>query len=142
MVWWDDEADDGTLVQTPQELVELLTRVNAEAGYPVMLELLDAGNPHAGSILDVGLHGDRGALYFSGPGAEDGVYSFNGDLDSASAERIGFDYMRNSHDFPVTALHPVDEVLRASVEFMEQDGQRPNSMQWQPRPAAEPVRDV
>jgi hypothetical protein len=136
MVWWDDEADEGTLVQSPEELVELLTRVNAEAGYPVLAELLDADDPHSGSILDVGLHGDRGALYFSGPGSEDGVYSFNGDAESASGDTVAFDYMRNRHDIPVTALHPLDEVLRASVEFMELAGQRPSCLEWQPRSSA------
>ena len=80
----------------------------------------------------MGLHGDRGALYFSGPGSEDGVHSFNGDAESAPGDTVAFDYKRNRHDIPVTALNPLEEVLLASAEFVELAGQRPSFLEWQP----------
>lgn len=131
-VWWNYDDEDGTDVESPEQLVELLTRVSETAGYPIMFELVDAKDPYTRPVLDVGVSGDRGALYFTGPGAEDGCYSWNGNA-ATEGELVHFDYMNSTREFPATSLHALDIVWQACVEFAENTDDRPSAVDWQPR---------
>ncbi|GHH35578.1 Imm1 family immunity protein [Lentzea cavernae] len=133
-VWWNSDADDGVRVESSDELVELLTQVSGTVGYPIMFELVDAENPYAHPILDVGVSGDRGALYFTGPGAEDGCFSWNSSAE-ATDELVHFDYMNNTREFPQTSLHDLEVVWQVCAEFAENVDERPAVLSWQPRRA-------
>lgn len=131
--WWNEDDDEGTPVRTPAELDALLAQAR-ELDYPVLLELLDAADPYR-VILDVGLNGDRGVLYYSGEDDQDGCYSKSGAAsDMSRPDRILYYYMLADREFPRSAeVEPVDVVLRACHEYMESDGARPSAVDWQPR---------
>ncbi|MEU7477085.1 Imm1 family immunity protein [Lentzea sp. NPDC042327] len=136
-VWWNSDATEPTRVESPEELWALLDQARGTVDYPIMFEVLDADDPYQGSILDVGLHKELGALYFSGPQAEHGCYtlaapsSFEQDL----AERVYFDHMNQTRDFPPSSLYPIDVIRRAVVQFAESNGQLPDAVAWQPASA-------
>ena len=133
-VWWNSDDEEPTRVESSGELVALLERGRNEADYPIMFEILDADDPYNGSILGVGLVGELGALYFSGPQAERGCYSYSGapSAEGDSVQRVYFDHMNHTRDFPPTSLCPIDVVLRAVVEFADSNGSIPSAVEWQP----------
>ena len=130
-IWWDEDSDTATIVTTPAELDEVLTRASA-LDYAIVLEILDANDPGR-VILDVGLDGPNGVLYYSGGEHKDGYFSKNNDADLSSSERVMYDYMTNGREYPATAVCNVGIVFQAAREYMESDGARPTVVDWQPR---------
>ena len=132
-IWWDEDSDEPTIVRKPAELDAVLDKICA-LDYPVLVEMLDASDPYR-VVLDAGFHGDRGVLYYTGPGHEEGCFSESGtDSDTSSSERVLYYYMSSDREFPRTAeVHSVDVIRRACHEYMGSNGARPTVVGWQSR---------
>lgn len=139
-VWWNSDDKEPTRVESADELLALLDRVRSAVDYPIMFEVLDADDPYQGSILDVGLVGELGALYFSGPETERGCYSHSTATSAGDelAKRVYFDHMNHTRDFPPTSLCPIDVVRRAVAEFVDSNGLLPSAVEWQPASVMSP----
>lgn len=132
-VWWDEDSDEATFIRTREELGAF----RAHAGtidYPVLFEMLDAAEPHR-VILDVGVNGDRGVLYYAGGEHRDGCYSKNPEATGPELGMRLYYYMSSDREFPVSAEYPVDTVWQACEEFIASGGARPTVVDWQPKSA-------
>lgn len=139
-VWWDEDSDQPTFVRTQDELASLRAAAST-LDYPVVLEMLDAGDPHR-VILDAGFHGDRGVLFYSGGEHREGFYSKNPASEAPTQERRLYYYMSNDREFPASAEYPADVVWQACEEFMASGGRRPTVVEWQPRSVLHPSADA
>ena len=131
-IWGDEGTEEATLVRTVEELEALLERARG-AGYPILLEVLDAASPNQ-VIFNVGLDGDLGVLRYAGGEHRRGVYSRNLEAEPSQAEVVLYYYMNSDTEFPVSAQVPADVVVRACVEFMESGGELPSLVRWQSWP--------
>jgi hypothetical protein len=127
--WFDGNADEPTVVSTPDELDEVLDLVAGQGG-PRIVELLVHDDP-ARAIFDVGLHGQRGTLYFSNPDHPDGCYSRGNE--AASGPLIYY-YMGSDTEYPANAELPLDTIRQAAHEYLTTGGNRPTNIDWQPSP--------
>jgi hypothetical protein len=130
-LWWAHEhGSDGVLVRTPSELDAALEKVRTLApDWPAIVELLIDSDPgHA--ILDVGIDGDRGVLYYAGESCTDGEYS-KGEQ-TADAEPLLYYYMDSDTEYPADAEIPLAIARQAAHEYMATGGRRPTCVAWQP----------
>jgi hypothetical protein len=102
----------------------------AGLGGPRIVQLLVHDNP-ARAMFDVGLHGPRGALYYSSPDHPAGCFSLGPDI--ASTTPIYY-YMGSDTEYPADAEVPIDMVRQAAHEYMASGGDRPTAVDWQPSP--------
>jgi hypothetical protein len=126
--WFDSDAEDPTIVHTPDELDAVLDTIAAWP-YPGQLQLLIADNPGY-VVLDVGLNGAKqcGVLFYSSQALPD-AYASQG---SGTADSVPiYYYMGSDTEFPVTAEIPLADVRRAAHEYMSTGGGRPNDIHWQ-----------
>ncbi|MGZ3141100.1 Imm1 family immunity protein [Lentzea chajnantorensis] len=127
-IWYDVDADDPTLIRTPEELDAVLDAVAAWP-FPGQLQLLIADDPGQ-VVLDVGIDGtnQRGVLFYSGPDFPDAYASRGSDI----AEQVPvYYYMGSDTEFPATAEIPLADVRRAAHEYMSTGGGRPSDVAWQ-----------
>ncbi|WP_168211133.1 Imm1 family immunity protein [Actinosynnema sp. ALI-1.44] len=126
----DEQGDKSVIATTPAELDGALNRLRLlSRGRPVLAEA-SVENPMA--VLSIGVHGDRGVLYYSGADHVEGAFS-TGDSGSDVPEILYY-YMGSDTSFPPNSEIPIEAVRQAAHEFMT-TGQRPTGVQWQPRPA-------
>ncbi|MFD9961443.1 Imm1 family immunity protein [Amycolatopsis sp. NPDC058986] len=127
--WYDQDADDPTIVTTAAELDAVLDKVAALDG-PRLVQLYPADGPD-GPELSAGLHGDRGVLRYAGHDAPSGSCSRNTGTPFARPEwgAVRYYYMTSDNDYPDNAEIPAEAVRKAAHEFMT-TGARPTSVEW------------
>jgi hypothetical protein len=128
--WFDGNSDDPTVVRTTAQLDEVLDLVIGSGG-PRVVQLLVQDDP-ARAIFDVGLDGQRGALYFSSTDHPGGCFSRGSE--AATPTPLTYYYMGSDTEYPASAELPVAVVRRAAHEYLATGGERPTSVDWQPSP--------
>lgn len=128
-----DHGDKPITLSTDDEVDDLIDRVRREspADAPVLMDVHLSGDPYTQG-LDVGIAGDRGVIRYSGRDWPRGVVSVGEGL--PVSEPRSYYYMGHERDFPANAEVPLTAVRAAIKEFMESNGERPNSVQWRPGP--------
>jgi Immunity protein Imm1 len=128
-VYWEQAHGDApVLVSSPDEVDALLDRVRDEytERWPVLLELSLVDDwDH---LLNVGVCGEMGVLFWSGKELPGRWYS-KGD-DTEQAEESTYYYMGNNREFPAGAEVPLAVVKLAVREFLATEGLRPTSAEW------------
>jgi len=117
-------------VSSEPEIDGLLDRVRAayENDVPVLMEVTISGSVDMNHML-VGVSGERGVIFYSGPGALTS-WSLNKELDGSGV--LTYYYFYTNTDFPSNAEVSLELVKRAVCEFLDSGGQRPESVAWQP----------
>jgi immunity protein Imm1 of predicted polymorphic toxin system len=131
LYWLHEHGDNPVIVETPAELrgaLNLLHRLSLD-GRVIAQAMPSGGKPTA--FLDIGLHGEWGALHYSGRDYREGCFS-KGDT-YADAPELLYYYMNSDTEYPPDAEISSAAVRRAAEEFMT-TGKRPTSVEWQPRP--------
>ncbi|WP_188316920.1 Imm1 family immunity protein [Solihabitans fulvus] len=127
--WFDVVAEGPTIVRTAEELEVLLDQV-ADLEGPTIVELFVDGDLGR-AVLDVGLHGAHGILYYAGGEHRDGTLSKA--VDRVDVAPVLYYYMNNDREFPADAEVSVALVRAAAHQYMETGGDRPTAVDWQPR---------
>jgi hypothetical protein len=131
--WWYAAGQEaGDVTRTPAEvdaILDTLARMSRD-DWPALAEVTQADvADRRAAMMYVGVHGDLGALMYSGPDDRTGSYSLGG----ASTEGTPILYMSGESDneFPPNCEIPVVMVRQAAHEFAA-TGQRPTDVPWQP----------
>lgn len=131
-VWYDrtvraDNGDVAFAVTTPQELDDLVDRIQAETSdylAPPMIQVALAGGTRRGPMMEVGIGAEKGFIGYTGPD-EGGWTQGDGDPD-ALADYV---YMDSHSQIPANAEVPMDVVRRGLHEFLATGGACPSVVQ-------------
>jgi immunity protein Imm1 of predicted polymorphic toxin system len=130
--WYAADQEEGHITRTPAEVDAVLDTIAgmSREDWPVLAEVTQADvDDLRGPMLGVGLHVDRGMLWYSGPDNLRGSCS-HGD---APVDGEPIDYMvgNSNTEMPADCEIPADIVRRAVHEFAE-NARRPTEVPWQP----------
>jgi hypothetical protein len=132
--WWysADQREGGRITRTTAEVDAVLDTLAEIAGedWPALAEVTQAEvTDRRAAMMYVGLHGELGALMYSGPDHREGSCS-NGDA-PVDGEPIGYMMGLSHTEMPADSEIPVDVVRRAVHEFAE-NPRRPDGVPWRP----------
>ncbi|SDD22420.1 Imm1 family immunity protein [Actinokineospora iranica] len=114
------------------EVSAMLESVRADSikyDLPLMTHWYVAEDGDSTPEFSVGVHGDVGALSYSGREwhglwFSKGEHPFDGEL-------LAYSYQDNERPVPANSQIPFAEVVKAALEFFQLDGNRPASVTWQ-----------
>ncbi|ONI85873.1 hypothetical protein ALI144C_12225 [Actinosynnema sp. ALI-1.44] len=129
--YWRDEHDEPVVVRTATELRTILDQVHDLSTHGRVLAQLAAPKDKPVAFLDVGMNGDRGALYYTGTDHQEGCYS-KGQATTDETDVLYY-YMGSDTAYPSDSEIPIVAVRQAAEEFMA-TARRPTSVEWQPMP--------
>jgi hypothetical protein len=132
--WWysADQRAGGRITRTTAEVDAVLDTLAeiAREDWPALAEVTQVEATDRGAaMMYVGLHGELGALTYSGPDNREGSFS-HGDA-AADGEPIGYMMGLSHTEMPANCEIPAEVVRRAVHEFAE-TGQRPVDVPWRP----------
>jgi hypothetical protein len=137
LYWTHEHGSDPVLVSTQDDLLNAL--VEAQRVAPDGRVIVQAVPESRTGMLDVGLHGEVGSLYYAGVDERSGCFSQGGG--TSTDLPVVYDYMQSATDYPDDAEIPIAEVYRAAADFLVTGGRRPASITWQSRPVYQPTPD-
>ncbi len=124
-----EDGKSGNLLTSLDEVREFLDGVRADSityDAPLLVQCYPADDPET-SELALGIHHDRGVLYYSSKESPGPWYS-DGDKNLGDDE-IDYDYMGNATPFQMDNHVPYPTVLAVAEEFFER-GTKPNGVAW------------
>jgi hypothetical protein len=128
-LWYSRAQVSGDIASTHAELDAVIDRIAALARpeWPALAEVTRSVNK-LGSMLYLGLHGDRGALLYGGAGETHRLYT----LGDGAQDGDPLLYMQGTSDteFPPNAEISVALVRQATHEFAD-TGAQPTCVAWQ-----------
>ncbi|HEY6738504.1 MAG TPA: Imm1 family immunity protein, partial [Actinopolymorphaceae bacterium] len=125
-------APEGDAVlERPEDVDTVFDGVRAEVADAgallMMIGFVD--DPDNGSLLQVGINGDKGLLTYDGEDQPDGLISYAGkDIGGA----VYYSFQGTKAEFPASAEVPFDVMKRAVKEFLETGGALPTVVEWRP----------
>jgi hypothetical protein len=131
IAYWDPgHGDNPPRLETVDQLDRALEEVRATRRMAVV-ELLVADD-RGRAILDVGLNGDRGTLYYAGENWSAWFSSAGKRAEQDDdGEPLLYYYMTADTEYPRSAEIPVEQVMAAAREYMTSGGARPAGVEWQ-----------
>jgi Immunity protein Imm1 len=132
IVYYDTEhADNPIVVTTPDEVRRLVSKIRKTylAGSAVLLTVGVRDDPWK-SQLSVGIDGDIGVLHYTGEDTPPNGLCSKSPTPTNAAPVIYY-YVTSDTEFPSHAEIPVDAVETALIEYLNTDGERPTSVDWQ-----------
>lgn len=141
LVWDHQHGDKPVIASSPADLNRVLDEVTAQAvteGARLIVQAIPDLGPSA-PLLDIGLAGERGAMYYAGDECPDGCFSAG--ATATNTDTVLYYFMTSDTEYPPGSELPAAIIRQAAHEFMA-TGARPSSIDWQPVPPPEPVDDT
>ncbi|ONI84119.1 hypothetical protein ALI144C_15605 [Actinosynnema sp. ALI-1.44] len=138
LLWDHQHGDKPVIASTLADLTRVLDEVTAQAaaeGARLIVQAIPDLGPSA-PLLDIGLAGERGAMYYAGDECPDGCFSSGGAPSNTGT--VLYYFMTADTEYPPGSELPMAAIRQAAGEFMA-TGARPSSIDWQPVPELEPV---
>ncbi|MEV6242259.1 Imm1 family immunity protein [Lentzea sp. NPDC051838] len=129
--WYDPDDDDEPIIVAGTDdadaLLERLATDRAAMRVPPLMQL-SRRDPDGWAVLHVGINTDRGVLTHT---------ASTGSFVTANVSTIGgppltYDYMGHLRELPANSEIPLADLRKAVHDFVLSNGERPESVGWQP----------